>query len=280
MKKVFLTMLATVLSVVALFGQSNNANLSGTYTGKMKYAAGKNAYLMDEYKLDYTYKIVMGEPVCLANLIWTRNNTYTVNKKTVSYSKLGEYKDLKARFEMLVPDSVTLTYTLLFYSDSKNAYIASAKTSITIPYLEKAGVSVAPSVPTNLSWLNSFSDVVIGKQTKEKPGVIIPDAALDKAFEADRLKAGKLSKSEKYYHFKVRGIFNITTKLEIANVSISAKWNDADYDYLSEEYTKRENFISMYTTGDKNKALESYFANPFGPAQMQDETNAIIDKYE
>ncbi len=260
-------MLATVLSVVALFGQSNNANLSGTYTGKMKYAAGKNAYLMDEYKLDYTYKIVMGEPVCLANLIWTRNNTYTVNKKTVSYSKLGEYKDLKARFEMLVPDSVTLTYTLLFYSDSKNAYIASAKTSITIPYLEKAGVSVAPSVPTNLSWLNSFSDVVIGKQTKEKPGVIIPDAALDKAFEADRLKAGKLSKSEKYYHFKVRGIFNITTKLEIANVSISAKWNDADYDYLSEEYTKRENFISMYTTGDKNKAIESYFANrKYSPA--------------
>ncbi len=267
MKKGFLTMLAAFFSVVTLFGQSKNADLSGTYTGKIKYVAGKNAYLMDEYKLDYNYKVVMGDPVCLANLTWTRNNTYTVNKKTVSYAKLSEYQDLKARFDMLVPDSVTLTYTILLYSDQKNAYVGSAKTSITIPYIEKAGVSSAPVVPNKLSWLNSFSDVVIGKQTKDKPGVVIPDAALDKAFEADRLKAGKLSKSEKYYAFKVRALFNISSKIEITNVTANVKWNNADYDYISEEFNCREAFAAQYAAGNKTKAVDSYFANrKYSPA--------------
>lgn len=261
MKRVYLTMLAALLSVGAMFGQARNATLSGTYSGKVKYAAGKNAYPMDEYKLDYTYKVVMGDPVCQANLTWTRNNSYTVNKKTVNYTKLGEYEDLKTRFDALAPDSVTFTYTILLYSDTKNAYIASAKSSITLPYIEKAGVSDGPIIPVNLTWLNSFSNVVLGKQTKEKPGVVIPDATLEKAFEADKLQSGKLDKSQKWYGFRLRKIFNMSSKIELTNVTMSVKWNDKDFDYISDEYARREKTAGFFATGNKEKAIDAYFAN-------------------
>lgn len=261
MKRVYFTMLATILSVVTLFGQVGNTNLSGTYSGKMKYAAGKNAYLMDEYKLDYTYKVVMGDPVCQANLTWSRNNSFTVNKKTVNYAKLSEYSDLKARFDMLVPDSATFTYTVLLWSDSKNAYIASAKTSITVPYIEKAGVTTGAVAPVNLSWVNSFSDVVVGKQAKEKPGVVIPDAALEKAFEADRLKSGKLSKEEKWYGYRLRKLFLLSSKIEITNVSVNVKWNDSNYDYISDEFTRRDNADKFFAAGERAKGIDAYFSN-------------------
>ena len=157
MKKIYLTMLAALSFVTTLFGQVRYADLTGSHTGKMKYAAGKNAYLMDEYKLDYTYKIVMGDPVCVSNVSWTRNNSFTVNKKTVNYAKLANYEDLKMRFDRLVPDSAVFTYTMLFYSEQSKCFIASAKTSVTVPYIERAGITEGLEIPQTLSWLNSLS---------------------------------------------------------------------------------------------------------------------------
>ena len=111
MKRVYLAVFAAILSVSALFGQGQFVDLSGSYNGKVKYASGKNVYLMDEYKLDYNYKMVMGEPTCSANVTWTRNNSFTVNKKSMNYAKLSKHPDLKMRFDLMVPDSAVFTLT-------------------------------------------------------------------------------------------------------------------------------------------------------------------------
>lgn len=63
MKRIYLTMLTVLMSAAALWGQAQETALSGSISGKEKYVAGKNSYLMDEYKVDVTYKEVMGDPV-------------------------------------------------------------------------------------------------------------------------------------------------------------------------------------------------------------------------
>ena len=94
MRKICFTMLALFFAVVAAWGQASKGEFSGSFSGKAKYASGKNNYLLDEYKVDYLYKIVMGEPICVANMTWTRNPGYTVNKKNKKYAQLSEYEDL------------------------------------------------------------------------------------------------------------------------------------------------------------------------------------------
>lgn len=267
MKRVYLAVFAAILSVSALFGQGQFVDLSGSYNGKVKYASGKNVYLMDEYKLDYNYKMVMGEPTCSANVTWTRNNSFTVNKKSMNYAKLSKHPDLKMRFDLMVPDSAVFTYTILLFSEQSNCYIASTKTSITVPYVEKAGSSVAPVAPVKLSWRESFSDVVLGKQTKEKPGVVIPDASLEKAFEADRLTIGKMDKSQKGFPFRLRKVFKNASKIEIVNVTATFKWNDANYDYIVDELNRREQLTKNYLAGNEQKGYDEYFKDrKYAPA--------------
>ncbi len=271
MKRIYLTLLSAVLSVVAVFGQAQYTSLSGSYNGKMKYAAGKNAYLLDEYKLDYTYKVVMGDPRCFANVTWTRNNSFTVNKKTVSYSKLGDYADLKQRFDLLVPDSATFSYTVMLYSEQSQCYIASAKTSITVPYIEKAGATVAPIAPLKLTWTDAFSNVVLGKQTKEKPGTVIADASLEKSFTTDKLTVGKLDKSQRGFGYRLRKVFRLASRLDIVNVTVNFKWNDANYDYISDEFSRRDAADKLIAAGKLDKSAEAYFnGRKYSPAVSMD----------
>ena len=86
-----------LMSAAALWGESQTNVLTGTISGKEKYVAGKNSYLMDGYDVNVAYKEVMGAPVCTANMTWTRHTNYTVKGKKVAYAQLAEYPDLKAR---------------------------------------------------------------------------------------------------------------------------------------------------------------------------------------
>ena len=54
MRKIYFTMLALFFAVVAAWGQASKGEFSGSFSGKAKYASGKNNYLLDEYKVDYT----------------------------------------------------------------------------------------------------------------------------------------------------------------------------------------------------------------------------------
>lgn len=267
MKRFYLTMLSVLTSVAMMFGQGQYTNLSGSYDGQVKYVAGKNAYPLDKYKLDYTYKIVMGDPYCFANVSWTRNNSYTVNKKSVNYQNLKGYEDLKQRFDLLVPDSAVFTYTILFYSETSKCYIASAKTSVAVPYIEKAGQTVAPTTPVKKIWKSDFTNVVIGKQTKEKPGTVIADASLSKAFEADRITVGKLANTERGFGFRLRKIFAMSSRIDVVNVTASFKWSDDNFNYISDEYTRRVNADKLRAAGNNEKSVEAYFANrKYSPA--------------
>ena len=263
--------MTALLSVSTMLGQGQNTDLSGTITGKEKYVQGNNAYLLDEYKLDYTYRVVMGSPVCVADMSWTRNNSFTVNKKSQTYQSVSEYADLKQRYDLLAPDSATFTYTMMFWSEQSNCYIASAKTSLTVPYIEKAGVTVAPEMPISLSWTESFSNVYVGQQSKDKPGTIVANATLDKAFDADKMLKGKLDKSVKGYGYTMRRIFSKTSRVDLVNVKVSIKWNDADYNYITDEYARRKAFAENYKKGNIEAAQKAYMnGRKYSPAVREE----------
>lgn len=268
MKRVYLTVLSALMSVFIMFGQGQFTSLSGTYSGKMKYVPGKNVYLLDEYRLDYNYKVVMGEPRCEAQVAWTRNNGYTVDKKNVAYSRLSQHPDLQQRFDLLVPDSAVFTYTVMLYSEQSKCYIASAKTRLVVPYIEKTAApcdenkkTIEPLTPIKLSWLNDFSNVTLGKQMKEKPGVVVNDAAITKAFETDKLNVGKMEKTQKGFSYRLRKVFRMASKLDIVNVTVDFKWNDENYDIISDELNRRETAMKLFTAGNGAKARDAYFAN-------------------
>lgn len=261
MRKIYFTMLALFFAVVAAWGQASKGEFSGSFSGKAKYASGKNNYLLDEYKVDYLYKIVMGEPICVANMTWTRNPGYTVNKKNKKYAQLSEYEDLKLCYDLIVPKKATYKYTLMFYSEQSKAYIASATTSITLDLIEKAGSVVSPEIPMNLSWKEDFSNVVLGKQDIAKPGVVIADATLEEAFKAARLASGKLNSTERGYSFRLRRIFDMATRIDVVNVTADFAWNDADYNYISDEHDRRVKMASLLAAKDTAKANAAYFDN-------------------
>ena len=135
MRRFYLTMLTMLMSAAALWGEAQTGVLTGTISGKEKYVAGKNSYLMDGYDVNVAYKVVMGAPVCTANMTWTRHNSYAVKSKKIAYAQLAEYPDLKARYDLITPKSVECTYTIMFYSENSKAYIASAKTKTVLTFL-------------------------------------------------------------------------------------------------------------------------------------------------
>lgn len=263
MKRIYLTMLTVLMSAAALWGQAQDATLSGSISGKEKYVAGKNSYLLDEYKVDVNYKEVMGDPVCTASMSWSNAPSYTVKGKKIAAAQLEKYPDLKARYDLITPKSVECVYTIMFYSESSKAYIASAKTKLTLDLLEKAGAKVSPAIPENLSWKESFTDFVIGKQDPKKPGVVIPDAALDEFFKSSRMTSGKLDpKAPGYaYVFSCRKIFNIASKIELVNATVNVKWNDEDYNYITDEYNKRTLAESFLAKKDTVNAVKAYTNN-------------------
>lgn len=261
MRKIYFTMLALFFAVVAVWGQTSKGEFPGTFTGKVKYASGKNNYLLDEYKVDYLYKIVMGEPVCVANMTWTRNQGYVVNKKNKKYAQLSEYGDLKLRYDLIVPKKATYKYTLMFYSEQSKAYIASASTALTLDLIEKAGSQVSPEIPINLSWKEDFSNVVLGKQDAAKPGVVIADATLEEAFKAARLTSGKLNPVERGYSYRLRRLFDMTSRIDVVKVSADFEWDDSEFNYISDEHDRRVKVAALLAAKDTAKANATYFNN-------------------
>ncbi len=263
MKRIYLTMLTVLMSAAAVWGQAQEANLTGSISGKEKYVAGKNSYLLDEYKVDVNYKEVMGDPVCTASMTWSNTPSYTVKGKKITAAQLEKYPDLKARYDLIAPKAVECTYTIMFYSESSKAYIASAKTKLTLDLLEKAGSNVAPVIPTNLSWKESFTDLVIGKQDIKKPGVVIADAALDEFFKSSRITSGKLDpKAPGYaYSLSFRRVFSASTKIDLVNTSVTIKWDDEDFNYITDEYNKRVLAESYMAKKDTVNAIKTYTSN-------------------
>ena len=263
MKRIYLTMLTVLMSAAALWGQAQETALSGSISGKEKYVAGKNSYLMDEYKVDVTYKEVMGDPVCTASMTWSNLPSYMVKGKKITAAQLEKYPDLKARYDLIAPKAVECTYTIMFYSESSKAYIASAKTKLSLDLLEKAGSKVALAIPENLSWKESFSDLVIGKQDIKKPGVVIPDAALDEFFKSSRITSGKLDpKAPGYaYNLSFRRVFDACSRVDLVNTSVNVKWNDEDYNFITDEYNKRVLAESYLAKKDTVNAVKTYTSN-------------------
>jgi hypothetical protein len=218
MKRLKFTAIALFLSLMAVNGQEQKDALSGSFSSKAKYAAGKNSYLLDECKVDYTYKTVLGAPVYLANMVWTRKNDFTIKNDKISYSDLSAYPDLQKRFELITPANVKFKFTILFYSNQSKAYIASAKSEITVPSPEKAGSAVNLPIPVTGTWTGMFSDVVTGKQDVKSSGVVIPDAALENYFKLERINYGKLDKNVRGFGRSMRQIFAVSERLEIVNI--------------------------------------------------------------
>jgi len=239
MKRLKFTTIALILSLMAVSGQQNDV-LSGSFSSKAKYAAGKNSYLLDECKVNYTYRTILGSPVYYTEMVWTRKNDFAIKNNRISYSDLSAYPDLQKRFELITPMSVKFKFTLLFYSDQSKAYIASAKSELVIASPEKAGSTVNLPIPTNGTWNELFTNVVAGKQDAKSPGTVIPDDALEKAFKIDRINYGKMDKDARGFGRSMRQLFALSSRFEVTNVEMSVEWDDADYNYIIEEYTKRK----------------------------------------
>ncbi len=263
MRRIYLTMLTMLMSAAALWGEAQDGVLTGSISGKEKYAAGKNSYLLDEYKVDVAYKEVMGDPVCTASMTWTRNNSFTVKTKKVAYAQLESYPDLKARYDLITPKSVECVYTIMFYSESSKAYIASAKTKLKLDLLEKAGSTVAPLIPEQLSWKESFYDVVVGQQDVKKPGVIIPNTVLDEFFKSSRITSGKLDPKASGFAYvgSMRKLFRTASRIDLVNTSVTVKWNDEDYTYVADEFNKRKTAEAFLAKKDTANAVKTYTNN-------------------
>ena len=258
MKRLKFTAIVLFLSLMAVYGQGQKDALSGSFSSKAKYAAGKNSYLLDECKVDYTYKTVLGAPVYFAHMVWTRKNDFTIKNEKISYSDLSMYPDLRKKFELITPVHVKFKFTILFYSNQPKAYIASAKSEMVISAPEKAGSAVDLSIPVTGTWTEMFSDVVVGKQDVKSPGVVIPNAALEDYFKLERINYGKLDKDVRGFGRSMRQIFAISDRVEIVNVEMSAEWNDSDYAYIVDEYTRRKN---VSKEPNKQKAESAYYDN-------------------
>ncbi len=255
MKRLKFTAIALFLSLMAVCGQEDA--LSGTFSSKAKYAAGKNSYLLDECKVDYTYKMVLGSPVYVANMTWKQKDNFTVKNEKISYRELDAYPDLQKRFTLITPNNVKFKFTVLFYSDQMNAYIASAKSEMVI-IPEKAGyVEELLTIPVTGTWAKMFSDVVVGKQEVKAPGIVIPNEALENYFKIERINYGKLDKNARNGR-SLRRIFALTNRIEVVSVEMEAEWEDSDYEYIKEEYNKRKSVAKMT---DKQKAEDAYYEN-------------------
>ncbi|MDR1729137.1 MAG: formylglycine-generating enzyme family protein [Prevotellaceae bacterium] len=281
MKRLKFTAIALFFSLMMVFGQEPDGILSGSFSGKAKYTAGKNSYLLDECKVDYTYKMILGSPVYVANMTWKRKDDFTVKNEKISYKELEAYPDLQKRFALLTPVNVKFYFTVLFYSNQMNSYIASAKSEITV-IPEKAGYAEEMlTIPRTETWTKMFSDAVAGKQEQKAPGVVIPNEALENYFKLERIKYGKLDKNTRGFGRAMRHIFALTNRMEVVNVEVDAEWNEADYAYIAEEYNKRKNAAKM---ADKQKADEAYYSNrTFAPTISENDPdfwNTTIPPYE
>ena len=270
MKKLQFTVIALFLSLMAVSGQEQSDVFSGSFSSKARYAAGKNIYLMDECRVNYTYKVVLGSPVYQADMVWTRRNDFTVNNVKISHADLNAHPDLQKRFELITPVSVRFKFTMLFYSNQIKAYIASAKSEITVSTPQRAGSTAVLSIPTTGTWAEMFSDVVIGRQEQRSPGVVKPDPALENHFQLERINYGKQDRNNtRSFGRAMRHIFSVSDRIEILNVEMEVEWDETDYAYIIEEYARRQNTSRQ---SNKQRAESAYFDNrTFKPSMSEED---------
>lgn len=261
MKKIHLTLLAALLSSMTAFGQQTD-QISGSFPCKAKYPSG-NAYLMDSCRVNYTYKTVLGAPGYLANVVWYSRNEFTVNGKRVTSEDVKDYPDLAMRFSHIAPTKADFKFTVMFYSEKLHAYIASAKASMSVPYVEVAGANYAPQILTTGIWRNMFTDVVIGKQDINKPGVIISDATIDSWFKTNDIRTGKLDPNPQIRHFgsSLRGVFNNSTRIDIVNQEVSLEWPVESCNYIINELNRIGRLSACLAKNDTTGAADIYFSN-------------------
>jgi len=278
MKKIQFTAIALFLSLMSVSGQGQGQGdgLSGTFSSKARYVPGKNIYLLDEAKVNYTYKTVLGDPVYYADMVWTRRNDFTVNNVKISHSDLSAYPDLQKRFELITPVSVKFRFTMMFYSNQIKSYIASAKSEIVILTPERAGRTSNMSIPTTGTWAEMFWDVAVGKQDVKSPGVVIPNAPLEEYFKLERINYGKFDKDARVGR-ALRHIFSVSDRLEILNVEMEVEWDDSDYAYIIEEYTRRRNASRQ---SNKQNAENAYYDNrEFKPSISETDQDLVYNDY-
>ncbi|MEE0085201.1 MAG: formylglycine-generating enzyme family protein [Paludibacteraceae bacterium] len=265
MRKLFLMAFAFGLTSVASVSAQQTEKLSTSFTCKATYPKGKNIYLMDSCKVNYTIKKIVGKMGVHTDVEWTSRPDFTYNKIKVDRAQLNgdkNYQELVSRFDMITPKKATFAVTLMFYSDRAKTYFASAKTTIEVNYLEKAGATVSPETYTINDWSEKLTDVFVGKQSK--PGVVTPDKSMKEFLDLMRLTESttKMDPSQRGYNYRLRNIFTNADKIDIADAKIvSVDWNDDDYDFLVYEATKRKESLALMAKGDSMKASDVYYTN-------------------
>lgn len=261
----FIVLLSLLFVAVTASGQNANSDevKSGSFSYKVK--PGKGFNLMDECNVDFSYRRVVGDPVYKASIQWSRLNEFAVTKgakkSKVTYAQLAEYPDLQKRFDLIAPTSAIFDFTVMFYSAQSDAYIASAKTKMDFPFVGKAGEKDGLVIPVTKKWSDMFTDVVVGKQTKGKPGVVVADAALEESFKTEKLTLGKLDFSVRGSMRTLMRVFSRADRMDVVAVSADLYWNDDDFEYIIDEYNRRKASEKVLATGDTAKALASYFEN-------------------
>lgn len=261
MKKIHLTIFSVFMAITSSFGQ-NTEEISGSFSCKAQYPSS-NQYLMDSCRVNYTFKTVMGDPAYIANVVWSRKNEFVYNGKRIVENNLHSLSGLRQKYETIAPTKAKYTFTVLFYSDKFKSYIASAKTTIEIPYLEMAGTSYSPEILTTSKWRDLFKDVIIGKQQINKIGGVIADNSFDNWCKTENIINGKLSNdpSVRGYGRSLRKIFNNTNRIDITNTDMTLEWPIESYKYIINE-SERINKVSNYLSkGDTVNAVNAYYSN-------------------
>ena len=176
MRKLFLMAFAFGLTSVASVSAQQTEKLSASFTCKATYPKGKNIYLMDSCKVNYTIKKIVGKMGVHTDADWTSRPDFTYNKIKVDRAQLNgdkDYQELVSRFDMITPKKATFALTLMFYSDRAKTYFASAKTTVEVNYLERAGATISPETYPINDCSDKLTDVYVGKQTK--PEVVTQD---------------------------------------------------------------------------------------------------------
>lgn len=256
MKRFQLTLAAAIMAVGSVFAQQNE--FTGSFACKAK-DAGKNSYLMDSCRVDFTIKRVVGAPGYIAKPVWTAKDGYKVNGSAVKGADIQNFKNMALRYNNIAPTKATFNFTVLFYSEKFNCYIASAKSSMVVDNLERAGATNSPEILKVGSWREMFTDVVIGKQDPKKVGVVVADAKLDTWMATEGMTKGKLDMSVRGSGRSLIRAYGNATRLEIVNPSMNVEWDVKEYDHVSDGVKAVNDMMKAFSTGDSTKAFESYY---------------------
>lgn len=262
MKRFQLTLAAALLSSASAFAADQ---FTGNFACKAKYT-GKNTYLMDSCHVDYTIKKVAGAPSYSAKVSWNKLNGYTVGGVSVNADDVANYRNYKQRFNDIAPTKATFDFTVLFYSEQFNCYIGSAKSSMTVNNLEKAGANFGPQVLKVSSWDSLFTNVIVGKQEKAKVGNVLADANFDKWCTENGVQKGKLDFTVRGARRSINRVFANATRLEIVNPTVNLDWDIQEYVYLNDAMKLIENISNSIANEDTAEAENFYYMhNPSVP---------------